>query len=101
MQARVQVPLQTQFGALPESEFVAATRDSIPQPPVRLTTATTRGRGGMRGRGRGRKQTSQAPIAPQVPGKGNRRGRKRASEATTSQAEANAQQPPGDRKSVV
>jgi hypothetical protein len=45
-------PRQTNLGPLPESSFIEAHRESIPQ--GRVTTAMARGRGVVRSRGRGR-----------------------------------------------
>ena len=40
------------LGPLPENAFVVAARDSIPQPGIRVTTASSRGNLMRRGRGR-------------------------------------------------
>ena len=55
------MPINRVLGHLPENAFVVAARDSIPQPSVRVTTASSRGN--LRGRGRGRGRTS-APRGP-------------------------------------
>jgi hypothetical protein len=38
------VPINRYYGPLPESSFVVASKDRIPQANVRATTSTTRGR---------------------------------------------------------
>ena len=48
------------LGPLPGNAFVVATRDSIPQPSVRVTTASSRGN--LRGRGRGRTSAPRGPA---------------------------------------
>ena len=74
------------LGPLPENAFVVAARDSIPQPKIRVTTASSRGNLIRRGRGRS--------IAPREPARSNAgaeqgsssRGRKKASKTTDFRA---------------
>jgi hypothetical protein len=46
------MPANRVLGPLPENEFIASARDSIPQSTTTVTTASTRGN--LRARGRGR-----------------------------------------------
>lgn len=74
------------LGPLPENAFVVAARDSIPQPKIRVTTASSRGNLIRRGRGR-----SSAPREPARSNAGaeqgsSTRGRKKASKTTDFRA---------------
>lgn len=64
-----QMPVNRLVGPLPENAFIAAARESMPKPRVRLTTASARGN--LRGRGRGR-GGSRGPTGAATGGRGKR-----------------------------
>ena len=88
MQEGENVPINRVLGPLPESAFVAAARDSIPEPRGRVTTATTRGRTGTRGRGRRtatrEPSSTNAQDAEGTAGRGITRGKKRSADSSSS-----------------
>lgn len=61
------MPVSRLVGPLPENAFIAAARESMPKPRVRLTTVSARGNPRERGRGRG---GSRAPAVPATGGRG-------------------------------
>jgi hypothetical protein len=69
LQQNEQMPVSRLVGPLPENAFIAAARESMPQPRIRLTTASARGN--LRGRGRGR-GGSRAPAIAAKGGRGKR-----------------------------
>ena len=90
-------------GPIPqESSFVAAARESIPGPRVRLTTATARGRGKAtkttntsgRGAGQGRGRNAGQSSGR---GAGQGRGRKRPTTEASSSGTAAPRANPSDR----
>jgi hypothetical protein len=76
-QARDNVPMSRVLGPLPENAFAAAARESIPEPAIRVTTASIRGN--LRGRGRGRSCATREPAkSKELAGEvGSSRGRGR------------------------
>ena len=71
------------LGPLPENAFVVAARDSIPQPKVRVTTASSRGNLVRRGRGRSSAPRESATSCTQTAAQGtSSRGRKKHSKIT-------------------
>ncbi|KAM0917303.1 hypothetical protein ACQ4PT_009611 [Festuca glaucescens] len=95
------MPANRVLGPLPENEFIASARDSIPQSTTRVTTASTRGN--LRARGRGRATGGREATAAGTRGRGKRnatghgtvhattsRGRKtRKTNSTVGNADAN------------
>jgi hypothetical protein len=91
LQERDNVPVDRFLGPLPENAFVAAARDSIPEPRARVTTASTRGslRGRGRGRGSGRSnaprpQSKTNSSAQGAGSRGQAKSKKRSAEVSTS-----------------
>ncbi|KAM0830027.1 hypothetical protein ACQ4PT_066494 [Festuca glaucescens] len=91
LEERDNVPVDRFLGPLPENAFVAAARDSIPEPRARVTTASTRG--SLRGRGRGkgsgrsnapRPQSKTNSLAQGAGSRGEAKSKKRSAEASTS-----------------
>ena len=82
------MPIDRVLGPLPESAFVVAARESIPQPRARVTTASSRGT--LRRRGRGRTSAPREPGTSTVAAeqgnssRGRRKSKKRSREASTS-----------------
>ncbi|KAM0869263.1 hypothetical protein ACQ4PT_040790 [Festuca glaucescens] len=64
------MPANTVLGPLPENEFIASARDSMPQSTTRVTTASTRGN--LRARGRGRATGGREATAAGTRGRGKR-----------------------------
>lgn len=81
-EAQQNVPMSRYHGPLPESAFVDAARESIPQARVRITTTTTRGRG----RARGRSAATTPATREEEPQTEASRGIARGRTATTGQA---------------
>ena len=74
------------LGPLPENAFVIAARDSIPQPSIRVTTASSRGNMIRRGRGRSSAPRESARSNPGTEQGSSSRGRKKASKTTNFSA---------------
>lgn len=85
-EARENVPVDRVLGPLPESAFIAAARENIPESRARVTTASNRG--SLRGRGRGRSTATREPSRTQATGsRGRGKGKKRPAYARTSATE--------------
>ncbi|XP_047084571.1 uncharacterized protein LOC124695801 [Lolium rigidum] len=82
LEERDNVPVDRFLGPLPENAFVAAARDSIPEPRARVTTASTRG--SLRGRGRGKGSGRSNSSAQGSGSRGQAKSKKRSAEASTS-----------------
>jgi hypothetical protein len=85
---RNNLPINRMLGPLPESTFVVAARETIPETRVRVTTASARGNFRGRGRGRGTSTREQSkhkePTHQQSNSRGRGKGKKRVVDAATS-----------------